>query len=193
MIFQHLNAGPLQVNCFILGDKESQEAIVIDPGGNVGEIVSILKKHDLVLKSIVDTHGHWDHTGGNAELKTKAGGSILIHAAEECRGFTPDGYLAEGDEVTFGPHVLKVMETPGHSPGGISLYLEEARAVFVGDLLFSGSVGRTDLNGGSFEVLARSVRERIYPLGDAVRVLPGHGPSTTVGEEKKYNPYVKGV
>ena len=193
MIFKHLAAGPLMVNCFILGDEEAREAVVIDPGGNAGEIAEILEKHNLTLKYIVNTHGHWDHTGGNAELKKLCGGQILIHALEENRGFVPDGHLAEGDQVVFGPHAMKVLDTPGHSPGGISLHFPEIGAVFVGDLLFSGSIGRTDLAGGSFEVLLESVVRKIFPLGDDTQVLPGHGPATTVGQEKRYNPFLKGA
>ncbi|MEW5721894.1 MAG: MBL fold metallo-hydrolase [Thermodesulfobacteriota bacterium] len=193
MIFQHLTAGPLMVNCYLLGDETTRQGVVIDPGGNVGDIVSLLERHGLTLGAIVNTHGHWDHTGGNAELKRRAGGRILIHAAEPCRGFQPDGYLGEGDVVAFGPHRLEVLETPGHSPGGLSLYLRAGRVVFVGDLLFAGSIGRTDLEGGSFEVLVRSVRDKIFPLGDETRVLPGHGPLTTVGEERRFNPFLKGV
>ena len=193
MIFEHIAAGPLMVNCFILGDEESREAVVIDPGGHVPNIVSILKRHSLKLTAIVNTHGHWDHTGGNAELKELAGGRILIHADEENRGFTPDGSLQEGDTVTFGTRVLHVLDTPGHSPGGISLHLPESRSVFVGDLLFAGSIGRTDLNGGSFDVLLNSVRDKIFPLGDDTRVLPGHGPETTVGQERQTNPFLTGA
>ena len=181
------------VNCFILGDESSGQGVVIDPGGNVDQIADILEGHKLGLESIINTHGHWDHTGGNADLKRTCGGRILIHAAEERRGFTPDGYLEEGDTISFGPEVLRVLETPGHSPGGISLYLAEEQVVFVGDLLFAGSIGRTDLTGGSFEVLIRSVKEKIFPLGDGVRVLPGHGPMTTIGQEKRSNPFLRGV
>ena len=193
MFFQHLAAGPLLVNCYILGDESTGSAVVIDPGGNVPDIVSILKQNKLVLEFIVNTHGHWDHTGGNVELNRAAGGKILIHSKEHCRDFQADDHLLEGDIISFGSHKLDVLETPGHSPGGISLSLPEQRAVFVGDLLFSGSIGRTDLQGGSFDVLLKSVKEKIFPLGDDTRVLPGHGPMTTVGQERRFNPFLKGV
>ena len=193
MIFEHMTVGLFMVNCFILGDEDSGQAVVIDPGGGVSKVVKVLKRHGLALKAIVNTHGHWDHTGGNAKLKRLAGGRILIHAADVGRGFKSDGYLSEGDVVTFGPHKLDVLETPGHSPGSISLNFPEAEAVFVGDLLFAGSVGRTDMAGGSFDVLVRSVREKIFTLGDETRVLPGHGPMTSVGQERRFNPFVKGA
>ena len=193
MIFEHLAAGPLMVNCFILGDEDSGEGLVIDPGGNVRDIEALLDKHSLTLKNIINTHGHWDHTGGNAELKAARGGEILIHADEQIRDFSPDGYLNEGDRITFGPHVLEVLHTPGHSAGGVSLYFGEGGSVFVGDLLFAGSVGRTDLAGGSMDVLIRSVKDKIFPLGDEIRVLPGHGPMTTVGQEKRFNPFLRGA
>jgi hydroxyacylglutathione hydrolase len=193
MIFQHLTAGPLMVNCFILGDETSREGVVIDPGGNVDDIIQLLDRHNLELTTILNTHGHWDHTGGNEELKNKRGGQIMIHRSEKAGGFVPDGYLEEGDHVRFGNHTLNVLHTPGHSPGGISLYLPDAQTVFVGDLLFAGSVGRTDLEGGSFETLLQSIREKIFPLGDRTRVLPGHGPMTTVEQERRSNPFLKGV
>lgn len=193
MFFKHMAAGPLMVNCFILGDEDSKEAIVIDPGGNAKDISNLLVENDLILKNIVNTHGHYDHTGGNSELKSLAGGQILIHRLEDTRGFTPDDHIEEGDLVTFGPHRLDVLDTPGHSPGGISLNLAEGEAVFVGDLLFAGSIGRTDLPGGSFQRLLESVVSKIFPLGDQTRVLPGHGPMTTVSQEKKFNPFLKGA
>ncbi len=193
MIVEHLPAGPLLVNCFILGDEETGQGVVIDPGGNVNDISAILKQHVLNLTSIVNTHGHWDHTGGVADLKKLHGGRVLIHASESRRGFVADGHLAEGDRIPFGRFALDVFETPGHTSGGLSFHLPEQKMVFVGDLLFAGSIGRTDLPGGSFEVLIRSVKEKIFPLGDETRVMPGHGPMTTVGQEKRFNPFLKGV
>jgi len=192
MIIKYMAVGPLMANCYILGDEESRESVVIDPGGDADQIASVLAEDGLRLTAIVNTHGHWDHTYGNEELKRLAGGTILIHALEAVNGFIPDGYLAEGDRVKFGPYELEVRETPGHSPGSISLYLPEVEAVFVGDLLFAGSVGRTDFGGGSHQVLLASVREKIFTLPDQTRVLPGHGPLTTVGQEKRFNPFFQG-
>jgi glyoxylase-like metal-dependent hydrolase (beta-lactamase superfamily II) len=193
MIFQQLVTGPLMVNCYILGDEATGEAVVVDPGGDAPDVMAVLERNNLTLSVIANTHCHWDHTGGNADLKKLAGGRILIHPAEKPRDFQPDGFIRGGEEITFGPNRLEVIDTPGHSPGGISLYLASAKTVLVGDLLFSGSIGRTDLEGGSFELLLRSVREKIFPLGDDVRVLPGHGPSTTVAREKRFNPFLRGV
>jgi len=152
-----------------------------------------LTQNNLILTSIINTHGHWDHTGDNVTLKRLAGGRILIHKADSNQGFVPDAYLAEGNKVQFGTHELEVLETPGHSPGSISLYLPEAELVFVGDLLFAGSVGRTDIAGGSFNVLLKSIKDKIFPMPDQTRVLPGHGPMTTVGQEKQFNPFLRGI
>ncbi|MBW1709598.1 MAG: MBL fold metallo-hydrolase [Deltaproteobacteria bacterium] len=193
MILKHLTVGPLMSNCFILGDEDSGEGVVIDPGGNAQEIAQELSQNQLTLISIVNTHGHWDHTGDNEALKSLAGGRVLIHEADTDQGIAADGYLAEGDRVRFGPHELEVLETPGHSPGGISLYFPEAGLVFVGDLLFAGSIGRTDIAGGHFNTLIKSVVEKIFPMPEETTVLPGHGPMTMVGREKQFNPFLKGV
>ena len=193
MIFHHLATGPLMVNCYILGDKSTGQAVVIDPGGNVPDIQAILQRHSLRLETIINTHGHWDHTGGNAGLQKACGGRIMIHAQEHYKNFTPDVFLNDGDQIPIGNAKMEVLYTPGHSPGGISLHLAEAGQVFVGDLLFAGSVGRTDLAGGSFEILLKSITKKILPLGDQTQVLPGHGPMTTVGREKRSNPFLKGV
>ena len=193
MIFQHLTAGPLMVNCYILGDEGTGRAVVVDPGGNVSDIKDVLQRHSLQLDAIINTHGHWDHTGGNAGLQKACGGRILIHPKEPYKNFKPDAFLNDGDLVSLGSLKLKVLYTPGHSPGGISLHLAQAGIVFVGDLLFAGSVGRTDLAGGSFEVLLKSIKDKIFPLGDDTQVLPGHGPMTTIGREKRSNPFLKGV
>ena len=152
-----LMVGPLMVNCYIVGCKETNEAVVIDPGGDVSRIVSELVNRNLTAKYILNTHGHWDHTGGNDELKRITRAPLLIHSAD-AGGMNqgPDGFLEEGGEIQFGTYRLKVLHTPGHSPGGVCLY--SPGAVFSGDTLFAGSIGRTDLPGGSYEDLIDGVR-----------------------------------
>jgi glyoxylase-like metal-dependent hydrolase (beta-lactamase superfamily II) len=206
MIQKGLEVGLLQVNCYIIGDEESKEAVVIDPGGDEQEILEVLNYHQLKLKYIIDTHGHFDHVDANQPLKEATGAQILIHEADaqmlnqpsaEAMFFTgnrlrlsqADVLLQEGDRISFGPYRLKVLHTPGHTPGGISLVMEDHPYVYVGDLLFNGSIGRTDFPGGSYNELILAVRMKIFPLGDNYTVYPGHGPVTTVGHERKYNPF----
>jgi len=206
MIQKGLTVGLLEVNCYILGDEETKEAVVIDPGGDEDEILDVLNYNKFQLKLIIDTHGHFDHVDANQPLKEATGAQIAIHEADaqmlaqpsaEAMFFTgnrvrlsqPDILLKEGDVLTFGKYRLKVLHTPGHTPGGISLVLENHTYVYVGDLLFAGSIGRTDFPGGSFDALINAVRTKIFPLGDNYTVYPGHGPVTTVGQERKYNPF----
>jgi hydroxyacylglutathione hydrolase len=207
VILKMLVVGPLQVNCYILGCERTKEAAVIDPGGDVDQILMALAKDELRLVYIINTHGHFDHTGGNKALKDTTGAEILIHRADApmimqqasggpAFGMTienspaPDRYLEEGDSITFGDVSLKVLHTPGHSGGGISLATDNM--VFVGDALFAGSIGRTDFPGGDYDGLIEGVRTKILTLGDDVVVYPGHGPQTTVGEEKRTNPFFTG-
>ena len=206
MIQKALLVGLLEVNCYILGDEETKEAVVIDPGGDEDEILEALKSHGLQLKTIIDTHGHFDHVDANQPLKEATGAAIAIHEADaamlakpssEAMFFTgnrlrlsaADVLLKEGDIISFGNYRLKVLHTPGHTPGGISLVMEDSPLVYVGDLLFQGSIGRTDFPGGSFEDLINAVKTKIFPLGDHYTVYSGHGPVTTVGQERKYNPF----
>ena len=206
MIQRGLTVGLLEVNCYILGDEETKEAVVIDPGGDEDEILDVLNHHKLQLKLIIDTHGHFDHVDANQPLKEATGAKIAIHEADaqmlaqpsaEAMFFTgnrlrlsqPDILLKENDILTFGAYRLKVLHTPGHTPGGISLLLEDHPYVYVGDLLFAGSIGRTDFPGGDYDALINGVRTKIFPLGDNYTVYPGHGPVTTVAQERKYNPF----
>ena len=206
MIQKGLEVGLLQVNCYIIGDEQTKEAVVIDPGGDEDEILDALKYHQLKLKYIIDTHGHFDHVDANQPLKEATGAQILIHEADaqmlsqpsaEAMFFTgnrlrtsqADVLLKEDDVISFGAYRLKVLHTPGHTPGGISLVMEGQPYVYVGDLLFNGSIGRTDFPGGSYEALIAAVRNKIFTLGDNYTVYPGHGPVTTVGQERKYNPF----
>ena len=206
MIQKALMVGLLEVNCYILGDEETKEAVVIDPGGDEDAILAGLKYHGLQLKTIIDTHGHFDHVDANQPLKEATSAAIAIHEADaamlakpsaEAMFFTgnrlrlsaADILLKEGDVLTFGNYRLKVLHTPGHTPGGISLVMENSPLVYVGDLLFQGSIGRTDFPGGSFDDLINAVKTKIFPLGDHYTVYSGHGPVTTVGQERKYNPF----
>ena len=205
MLIETLAVGPLQVNCYLLGCEETREAVVVDPGGDVVRILEALKAHRLDLKRIVCTHAHFDHVGGVRELKEATGAEFFLHQDDlpllkgvlsqaiffGLRAGSPptvDGYLEEGDEIVFGRESLRVLHTPGHSPGGVSLVGDGV--VFVGDLLFAGSIGRTDLPGGSYPALIEAVQIKIFPLGDEVVVYPGHGPATTIGQERRHNPFL---
>jgi len=204
MILRTLVVGPIQANCYILGCERTREAAVIDPGGDSDKILITLAKDKLRCVYIINTHGHFDHSAENRRLKEVTGAQLLIHRGDApmilhqgANGRSwgmnvdnsppPDRYLEEGDIVTFGDISLKVLHTPGHSSGGISLFSD--KMVFVGDTLFAGSIGRTDFPGGDYEGLIRNVRQKIFPLGDDVVVYPGHGPKTTVGREKRTNPF----
>ncbi len=205
MIIKCLALGPIMANCYILGCEETHEAVVIDPGEEADRILLTLADLKLKVKYIINTHGHFDHAGANRKLKDATGAPLLIHAkdsgmlghlSEAAAAFglsaenspLPDQTIEEGDLIRFGNYELKVIHTPGHSPGGISLYTNGY--LFVGDTLFSGSVGRTDFPGGDFEILKSSIQDKLFPLGDDVRVFTGHGPETTIGQEKRFNPFV---
>jgi len=205
VIVKTLVVGPIQANCFIVGCDKTLEAVVIDPGDEADRISHLLAESSLAAKFIINTHGHIDHVSANKKLHEITGAPILIHpldapmldqvaASAAAWGLdaenspTPDRELQEGDKITFGNITLTVIHTPGHTPGGISLYAKDD--VFVGDTLFAGSIGRTDFPGGSFETIKESIQQKLFNLGDDVRVHTGHGPTTTIGEEKRSNPFV---
>jgi len=182
--------GPIQANCYIVGCRQTREAVVIDPGAEVPRIVSEAVKRELSIRYILNTHGHWDHTGGNAELRRITRAPLLIHAGDAPQlGEPPDAFLADGQAISFGTYSLTVLHTPGHSPGGVCL--SGKGVIFTGDTLFAGSIGRTDLAGGDYPALLEGVRRRIFSLEDDVRVYPGHGPSSTVGHERAHNPFFR--
>ncbi|MCW7753227.1 MBL fold metallo-hydrolase [Desulfobotulus sp. H1] len=208
MIIRSLAVGPIMANCFIAGCEKTREAVVIDPGDEGDRILMALAEEKLTVKYILNTHGHFDHVAANRRLKEVTGAEICIHPDDapmlgqlasmamsfglRAENSPPcDLPLRGGEEIRFGEEVLKVIHTPGHSPGGLSFAGDGF--VFVGDTLFAGSIGRTDLPGGSYNTLIASIRERLFPLGDAVRVYCGHGPDTTIGSEKRFNPFAGGV
>ena len=199
--------GPLETNAYLVVDEGSREALLIDPGLESEGIYDVILAEGLNLAAIINTHGHFDHVCGNTFFKAKTGAPVLIHgedvaimrqAAEQARAFgfqvpappPPDRLLVEGDEVAMGESRMRVLHTPGHTPGGICLYGEGL--VLVGDALFAGSIGRTDLPGGSTELLLASIRSKLLSLPDATAVYPGHGPPTTIGAERSHNPFLTG-
>ncbi len=207
MIIKELVVGPLMANCFICGCSKTKEAVVIDPGGDADTILLSLADAKLKVKYIINTHGHFDHVSANGKMKDATGADILIHPLDapmleklssnaaffgvSVENSPPcDQTLEEGDTVSFGDVTLKVIHTPGHTPGGISLYSNGV--VFVGDTLFAGSIGRTDFPGGNFNTLISSIKTKLFKMEDDIRVFSGHGPETSIGREKRHNPFVGG-
>jgi hydroxyacylglutathione hydrolase len=208
MILESFPVGPLRCNCTILGDEITHEAVVVDPGDNIPEILSRLQKHKLSLRQIVITHAHIDHVGGAALLKKATGVPIflnqqdlgLLDAMEMQAGWlgvptpevgSPDASADDGLTVGLATLPAEVIHTPGHTPGSICLLFPQQHLLLAGDTLFAGSIGRTDLPGGDGRQILRSLRDRLMVLPDATRVLPGHGPNTTIGEEKQSNPFLQ--
>ncbi len=207
MDIKNLVTGPLEVNTYIIFDPSTMDALIIDPGDEPDRIEEIIKSEGLKVKYIVCTHAHFDHVGAVPELKKYTSAEVLIHeeelviyeAARDMAAFwgydieplpKPDGFLKEGDTIVVGGLSFKVMHTPGHSPGGICLYGEGV--VITGDTLFAGSVGRTDFHGGSLPKLKESFK-RLMSLPEDTVVLPGHGPKTTIGEEKINNFFIQEI
>lgn len=208
ILLERLIVGPFQSNCWILGCKETLEGIVIDPGDEAKRILKTIEKHELTLKQVIHTHGHLDHVSATSVIQQETDALVLMHEADEfllenlsLQASTfgipapevpvVNQHIHEGDEFSFGVHTLSVIETPGHSPGGVCLRLEEEKLLFAGDTLFAGSIGRTDLWDASYKQLIRSISEKLLPLDDDMVIHPGHGPSTTLEDEKRYNPFLQ--
>jgi glyoxylase-like metal-dependent hydrolase (beta-lactamase superfamily II) len=209
MIHEILPVGMLACNCSVLGDETTGEAVVIDPGDDIKQVQQILAKHNLRVKYIIATHAHIDHVGGIEKLKQTTGAAVLMHESDlalyqklavqaEWLGVpTPgvtdiDQFLIDGDSLRCGSLDLEILHTPGHSPGSVSLHVPgENERILCGDTLFQGSIGRTDLWGGSLDEILKSIRNRLLVFPDGTRVFPGHGPTTTIGEERRSNPFLQ--
>lgn len=206
MIVKTLAVGPIMANCYIIGCEESRNAAVIDPGDEADRILVALSEEKLTVKYILNTHGHFDHVGANKRLKDVTGAKLAIHPDDAAMLDTvnmaaasfgmagensppPDVLIKDGDKITFGSISLRVIHTPGHSPGGVSFHTDGI--VFVGDTLFAGSIGRTDFPGGDYNTLISSVKNKLFVLPDDVTALTGHGPATTIGHEKQTNPFFR--
>ncbi|MBP0618136.1 MBL fold metallo-hydrolase [Jiella mangrovi] len=201
---------PFEQNCCILFDADEKVGVVIDPGGDADTIASAIGELGIAVKDIWLTHGHLDHAGGAMDLKAMIGATIvgpheddrmLLDSIEDqakmfgagpgMKNCTPDRWLSEGETVSFGSHNFEVYHTPGHAPGHVIFVNRALGFAHLGDVLFAGSIGRTDLPGGDHETLLRSIREKVLPLGDEVGFLCGHGPGSRIGDEKRTNPFLQ--
>jgi hydroxyacylglutathione hydrolase len=208
MIHEILPVGPLQCNCSVIGDESTHEAMVIDPGDEIEDVLAIVRKHHLQVKQIVITHAHIDHVGGAAKLRAATGAPVLLNQNDQallkmldmqaawCGMTSPgevkiDQSIGTADTVRAGSLVADVIHTPGHTEGSVCLYFPAEKKLIAGDTLFAGSIGRTDLPGGSMEKIIASLHEKVLALPDETVVVPGHGPLTTIGEERESNPFLQ--
>ena len=203
---------PFQQNCTVLFDDETKSGVIVDPGGDVPDILSVIEKNGLTIEAIWLTHGHIDHAGGAMDLKDAIGVDIIgphkddlpllsgledqarmFGVSDQVRNAEPDQWLEEGDKVSFAGHEFDVFHCPGHAPGHVIFVHREAGFAHLGDVLFRGSIGRTDLPGGNHDQLLASIRDKVLTLGDDVGFLCGHGPGGRIGEERLTNPFLKGL
>lgn len=201
---------PFQQNCTLLFDEVDKIGVVVDPGGEIARIVEAIEKSGVAVKEIWLTHGHIDHAGGAMELQERLGVEIVgpheadrplldnlenqalrFGVADAVRNCAPDRFLAEGETVSFGGHKFEVFHCPGHAPGHVVFFNREAKFAHVGDVLFAGSVGRTDLPGGDHAALIASIKQKLLPLGDDISFICGHGPGSRFGDERKTNPFLR--
>ena len=209
LVLESFPVGPLNCNCSVFGCTETKEAAVVDPGGDPEKIIAVLEKHGLTVKYLLHTHAHFDHILGSRAMKEKTGAKICLHREDQwlydnlgmqCGMFgfdyseplPVDHYLEDEEDIKIGELKTNIIHTPGHTPGSTCFSLQDKDSVlFAGDTLFAGSIGRTDLWGGSFEEIIKSISTRLYSLDDSTRVIPGHGPDTTIFDEKKENQFVR--
>jgi len=208
MIHEILPVGPLQCNCSIIGDETTRDAMVIDPGDDIADVLAIIQKHKLQVRQIFITHAHIDHVGGAMKLRQATGAPILMNQNDYALvkmldvqaawlGMKSPGQVeidrsvGDSDKVEAGPLVANVIHTPGHTEGSVCLYFSAQQKLIAGDTLFAGSIGRTDLPGGSYDKIIGSLHEKVLALPDETLVVPGHGPLTTIGDERESNPFLK--
>ena len=208
MIHEILPVGPLQCNCSVVGDETTHEAMVIDPGDDIEQVLNLIRKHNLQVKQIVITHAHIDHVGGAMKLRKATGAPILLNqndyallkmldvqaawvgmAAPE--KLEIDSSLNHAETIKAGSLEAQVLHTPGHTEGSVCLYFPAENKLIAGDTLFAGSIGRTDLPGGSYDKILKSLHDRVLALPDETIVVPGHGPLTTIGDERESNPFLQ--
>ncbi len=208
MIHEILPVGPLQCNCSVIGDEATREAMVIDPGDDIADVLSLIAKHNLQVKQIIITHAHIDHVGGAMKLRAATGAPILLNQNDYALlrmldvqaawlGMADPGKveidlsIGQANTVKAGSLGADVIHTPGHTEGSVCLYFPLEKKLIAGDTLFAGSIGRTDLPGGSFDKIIRSLHEKVMALPDDTVVVPGHGPLTSIGEERERNPFLQ--
>ena len=208
MILETFPVGPLQCNCSVMGDELTREAIVIDPGDNIDRVLLTLTRHQLTLKQILITHGHIDHVGGAMKLKHATGAPIWMNSGDTMQlqlmdqmaawigipspgTIVIDASLEQDTPIQVGNIKATAIHTPGHTEGSTCIYFPQEKKLIAGDTLFAGSIGRTDLPGGNFEKIIHSLREKVISLPEDTIVIPGHGPATSIGEERENNPFIQ--